>query len=263
MIQYSDLYEYIIQSGEVKKNRTDIDTISVFGYQMRFNLNHGFPLLTTKYVNFEAVKKELLWFLRGETNINTLGCKIWDEWADENGELGPIYGKSWRDFGGCKQSGTKGIDQIKNVIESIKKTPNSRRHIVTAWNPIEIDNMALPPCHAMFQFYVSNNKFLNCQLYQRSADFALGVPFNIASYALLTHIIANECNLKPNMFIHTLGDAHIYKNHLDGLKVQMSRFPFDLPSININNKPWDKLKTSDISLVNYKYHPKIKFDVAV
>jgi len=253
MKQYIELVEKVISEGRHKSTRSG-DVISIFGHQSVYDLRNGFPLLTTKRVNFKAVVKELLWFIRGETNTATLGCKIWDAWADENGDLGPIYGKQWRDFGG--------IDQLVNVIRDIKLNPDSRRHIVSAWNPPEIDDMALPPCHAFFQFYAVDG-FLDCQLYQRSADIAVGVPFNIASYSLLLMMVANECRLKPRFFIHTLGDAHIYANHIKALKKQIEREPTFLPKIHIDKVPFFKIKKENIHLVGYHPHPAVKFGVSV
>lgn len=255
MKQYIDLVNRIFTFGQLREDRTGTGTVSIFGYTTRYDLQEGFPLLTTKNVNFHAVVKELLWFISGSTNTKDLGCNIWDEWADENGDLGPIYGKQWRDFAG--------IDQLKNVIEGIKKDPYSRRHIVTAWNPADVTKMALPPCHMFFQFYVTDDGYLDCQMYQRSADIALGVPFNIASYSLLTMMIAKECNLKPGCFIHTLGDAHIYENHTLSLLKQIERYPLELPTVEIANKPFFDLKVEDFKLIGYNPHPAIKFKVAV
>jgi len=231
--QFHDLLKYVLESGYLKSDRTGTGTQSVFGYQMRFNLETGFPLLTTKKLHTRSIFHELLWFLKGETNIQYLKdnkVSIWDEWADENGELGPVYGKQWRSWSAADG---KTIDQITNVIDQIKKNPDSRRLLVVAFNPAEIEKMALPPCHAFFQFYVANGK-LSCQLYQRSADIFLGVPFNIASYALLTHMVAQVCNLKVGEFIHTLGDAHIYSNHTDQVNLLLSRQAKTLPSLKLN-----------------------------
>ncbi len=271
MRQYLDLVSHILLNGEEKSDRTGTGTLSVFGYQMRYNLAEGFPLLTTKKVYFNSVVRELLWFIKGSTNINddlAQHTGIWNPWADENGELGPIYGYQWRKWEAFKQvPGTElfekfHIDQLKDTIEGIKKNPHSRRHIVSGWNVADIDKMALPPCHTFFQFYVSNGR-LDCQLYQRSADVALGVPFNIASYALLLMMVAQECNLKPGVFVHTLGDAHIYLNHVDGLKEQLLRQPDGLPEVTIEKKPFFELTFEDIQLHNYHPQPFIKFPIAV
>ena len=255
MKQYKDLINEVMIWDRTRGDRTGTGVISIFGHQSRYDLQSGFPLVTTKKVNFDAVVKELLWFISGSTNTKDLGCGIWDAWADENGDVGPIYGKQWRDFGG--------IDQLKNVIEEIKRNPFSRRHIVTAWNPAEVDQMKLPPCHMFFQFYVTCDGSLDCQMYQRSADIALGVPFNIASYSLLTMMIAKECALKPGVFIHTIGDAHIYKGHEIGLLAQMERPTVQLPTVEIADKPFFELKFEDFKLLNYEPHPAIKFKVAV
>ncbi len=259
MKQYKDLLEYVLTNGIKKEDRTGTGTISVFGYQTRYDLRKGFPLLTTKKVHFKSVVHELLWFLSGDTNVKYLqdnGVRIWNEWVKENGDLGPIYSKQWRDFGG--------VDQISEVIEQIKSNPDSRRLIVSAWNPPEIPDMALPPCHTFFQFYVANGE-LSCQLYQRSADIFLGVPFNIASYALLTHMMAQVCGLKVGEFIHTLGDAHIYVNHLDQVKEQLSREVRELPKLVLNKNITNILdfKYEDISVEGYDPHPLIKGVVAV
>jgi thymidylate synthase len=264
MKQYHQLLEYVLEHGVKKEDRTGTGTISVFGYQMRFNLNDGFPLLTTKKVHTKSIIHELLWFLKGETNIKYLtenGVSIWNEWADENGELGPVYGSQWRSW--PDSNGNK-IDQIKNVVDQIKKNPNSRRLIVSAWNVAEVDKMKLPPCHTFFQFYIANNK-LSCQLYQRSADIFLGVPFNIASYALLTMMVAQVCNLGVGEFIHTLGDAHIYTNHIEQVNLQLSREIRDLPQMKINPNKKDifSFDYSDFELENYNPHPAIKAPVAV
>lgn len=264
MKQYHDLMRHVIKHGVKKEDRTGTGTVSVFGYQMRFDLEEGFPLLTTKKVHTKSIIHELLWFLKGETNIKYLkenGVSIWDEWADENGNLGPVYGYQWRSWPG---KNGQGIDQITKVMEMIKKNPDSRRLIVSAWNVADIDTMKLPPCHAFFQFYVANGK-LSCQLYQRSADIFLGVPFNIASYALLTMMVAHVCNLKPGEFIHTLGDAHLYSNHLDQANLQLSRDLRPLPTLRINRKV-DSIfdfKFEDFTIENYNPHPHIKADVAV
>ena len=255
---------HVLAHGVKKEDRTGTGTISVFGYQMRMDLQEGFPLLTTKKVHTKSVIHELLWFLKGDTNIKYLkdnGVSIWDEWADENGNLGPVYGHQWRSWP-TAQGGT--IDQITKVIDMIKKTPDSRRLIVSAWNVADIDNMKLPPCHAFFQFYVANGK-LSCQLYQRSADIFLGVPFNIASYALLTMMVAQVCGLKPGEFIHTLGDAHLYTNHIEQTKLQLSRDIRPLPTLKINPdvKSVFDFKFEDFTIENYNPHPHIKAAVAV
>jgi thymidylate synthase len=257
MRPYLDLLRHVLEHGERRTDRTGTGTISLFGAQSRYDLREGFPLVTTKKVLFPAVVRELLWFLRGSTNINddlTQHTPIWDAWADKDGELGPIYGKQWRDW--------QGIDQIRDAIRTIKEDPTSRRIIVSAWNVGELPKMRLPPCHAFFQFYVQN-QWLDCQLYQRSADLALGVPFNIASYALLLSMIAQECGLQPRHFIHTLGDAHIYVNHVEGVKQQLERTPFPLPTLRLANKPALELTFEDIALESYQHHAFIKFPVAV
>lgn len=264
MKQYLDLLRHIMEHGTVKSDRTGVGTKSVFGYQMRFNLTEGFPLLTTKKVHLRSIIHELLWFIAGDTNIKYLHdnkVTIWDEWADENGDLGPVYGHQWRSW--ATPLGGK-IDQLANVVEQLKKNPNSRRHIVSAWNPGEVDNMALPPCHAMFQFYVADNK-LSCQLYQRSADVFLGVPFNIASYALLTQMIAQVCGYELGEFVHTLGDTHIYLNHFEQVETQLSREPRELPKMEINPdvKSIFDFKYEDFNLINYDPHPAIKAPIAV
>jgi len=264
MKQYLELCRHILKNGVEKRDRTGTGTISVFGYQMRFNLQEGFPLLTTKKVHLKSIIYELLWFIKGDTNIKYLnehGVTIWDEWADKNGDLGPIYGyqwRSWPDYDGKK------IDQLSNVIQEIKNNPDSRRLIVNSWNVAMIDKMALPPCHCFFQFYVANGK-LSCQLYQRSADVFLGVPFNIASYALLTMMVAQVCNLKPGEFIHTFGDAHIYKNHINQINLQLSREPRKLPEMHLNPeiKNIFDFKYEDFELLNYDPHPPIKGDISV
>ena len=253
-----------MQNGSLKTDRTGTGTKSVFGYQMRFNLNEGFPCVTTKKLHLKSIIHELLWFLKGDTNIKYLndnGVRIWDEWADKNGDLGHVYGYQWRSW---PTPNGKHIDQIKQIIKQIKETPNSRRIIVSAWNVGEIEQMALPPCHAFFQFYVANEK-LSCQLYQRSADIFLGVPFNIASYALLTMMIAQVCNLKLGDFVHTLGDAHIYSNHFEQTELQLSRNPKTLPSMKINPeiKNIFDFKFEDFELINYNPHPHIKGKVAI
>lgn len=269
--QYLTQIRRILETGEKKEDRTGTGTISLFGMQAKYDLREGFPLLTTKKVLFSAVVRELLWFLKGSTNINddlTQHTPIWDAWADENGELGPIYGYQWRKWPKYSVNPENGqveiehIDQIQNLIDAIKTNPDSRRLIVNAWNVSDLDKMALPPCHLLFQFYVVNGR-LDCQLYQRSADMALGVPFNIASYALLMMMIAQECNLTPGIFTHTIGDAHIYLNHVEGLKVQLSREPLPLPSVEIAKKSiWD-LSFEDFKLSNYSCHAFIKFPIAV
>jgi thymidylate synthase len=264
MKQYHDLMRHVMDVGAVKTDRTGTGTISVFGYQMRFNLQDGFPMLTTKKLHTKSIFHELLWFLKGDTNIAYLkenGVSIWDEWADENGNLGPVYGSQWRSW---PTPDGRHIDQISNVIDMIKKSPDSRRLIVSAWNVGEIEKMKLPPCHAFFQFYVADGK-LSCQLYQRSADIFLGVPFNIASYALLTHMVAQACDLKVGDFVHTLGDAHLYSNHIEQAKLQLSRECRKLPvlKINPNVKNIFDFKFEDFSIEGYDPHPHIKAAVAV
>lgn len=264
MKQYQQLLQHIIENGVKKEDRTGVGTLSIFGYQMRFNLAEGFPLLTTKKLHVKSIIYELLWFLKGDTNIKYLnehGVTIWDEWADEKGNLGPIYGAQWRSWPDG-QNGT--IDQISQVIQEIKTNPNSRRLIVSAWNVAELSKMALPPCHILFQFYVANHT-LSCQLYQRSADTFLGVPFNIASYSLLTMMVAHVCNLQPGEFIHTLGDAHLYLNHLEQARIQLSREPRPLPvmQLNPNKKNIFDFDYSDFTLIGYNPWPHIKADVAV
>ena len=264
MQQYLDLLQHILDNGEEKTDRTGTGTISTFGYQMRFDLQKGFPLVTTKKLHVKSIIHELLWFLKGETNIAYLkenGVSIWNEWADENGDLGPVYGKQWRSWAG--KDGVV-IDQIAELIDQIKKTPDSRRLIISAWNVAELKDMALMPCHTIFQFYVANNK-LSCQLYQRSADVFLGVPFNIASYALLTMMVAQVCHLELGEFIHSFGDVHIYSNHLEQVKLQLSRTPFELPTMKINPAVKDifGFKFDDFMLENYQSHPAIKAVVAV
>lgn len=264
MKQYHDLLNHVLTHGNKKEDRTGTGTISVFGYQMRFNLAEGFPLLTTKKVHLKSIIHELLWFLQGSTNIKYLkdnGVTIWDEWADEQGNLGPVYGYQWRNW--PKPDGTH-IDQITQVVEAIKKNPDSRRLIVSAWNVADVDQMKLPPCHAFFQFYVADGK-LSCQLYQRSADVFLGVPFNIASYALLTMMVAQVCGLKLGDFVHTLGDAHIYSNHMEQVREQLSRSPRALPTMRINPDVKDifSFKFEDFTLEGYDPHPAIKAPVAV
>ena len=264
MKQYLDLLNHVKNNGVKKEDRTGTGTLSVFGYQMRFDLNKGFPLLTTKKIHLKSVIHELLWFLKGSTNIQYLkdnGVSIWNEWADENGDLGPVYGSQWRSWPSLNG---KSIDQIKNLIDGIKHNPDSRRLIVSAWNVAEIDNMKLPPCHAFFQFYIADNK-LSCQLYQRSADIFLGIPFNIASYALLTRMVAQVCELDCGDFVHTLGDAHIYLNHIEQANEQLSRTPKTLPVININPAIKDifKFDYGDFELLGYEPDPLIKAPVAV
>ena len=264
MKQYLDLMKYVRESGTEKGDRTGTGTLSVFGYQMRFNLEEGFPLVTTKKVHLKSIIYELLWFLKGSTNIDYLnehGVSIWDEWADERGELGPVYGAQWRSW--PTQDGSS-IDQISEVINQITANPDSRRLIVSAWNVSQIDNMALPPCHAMFQFYVADGK-LSCQLYQRSADIFLGVPFNIASYALLVLMMAKVTGLKPGEFVHTLGDAHLYLNHLDQVDEQLKRQPFPLPKMSITKdiKNVLDIEYEDFSLEDYESHPHISAPIAV
>lgn len=264
MQQYLDLLRHIRENGVMKEDRTGTGTQSVFGYQMRFNLQDGFPLLTTKKVHLKSIIHELLWFISGDTNIGYLrenGVTIWDEWADEHGNLGPVYGHQWRSWS-CPNG--KAIDQLSEVINLIQHNPNSRRMLVTAWNPAEVDQMALPPCHCLFQFYVAGGK-LSCQLYQRSADVFLGVPFNIASYALLTMMIAQVCGLEPGEFIHTTGDTHIYKNHFDQVALQLSREPRKLPTMKLNPdvKSIFNFKYEDFTLEGYDPWPAIKAPVAV
>jgi thymidylate synthase len=288
MKQYLDLLKDIKENGTERSDRTGVGTVGVFGRQLRFDLSKGFPLLTTKKVHMKSVVHELLWFLQGDTNIKYLkdnGVRIWDEWADRDGNLGPVYGHQWRNFGGGEKviiNKTKtigstlespevvrvmavGTDQITNLIEGLKKNPNGRRHIVSAWNPADIDQMALPPCHCLFQFNVRENKYLDCQLYQRSADAFLGVPFNIASYALLTMMVAQVVGLEPGEFIHTFGDLHIYKNHLDQVNTQLGREPKSLPRVvlNPNVKNIFDFKYEDITLESYDPYPTIKAQVAV
>jgi thymidylate synthase len=276
MQQYLDLLQHVLDNGAEKSDRTGTGTKSVFGYQMRFDLQKGFPLVTTKKLHLKSIIYELLWFLRGETNIKYLkehGVSIWDEWADERGELGPVYGKQWRSW---PVADGEVIDQISNLIKQIKSNPDSRRLIVSAWNVAELSQMALMPCHVLFQFYVSpsgggvttealGRERLSCQLYQRSADVFLGVPFNIASYALLTMMIAQVCDLEPGEFIHTFGDVHIYNNHIDQVKLQLSRTPFQLPAMKLNPEVKNifDFKFEDFTLENYQSHPAIKAPVAV
>lgn len=264
MQQYHQLLRHILENGTDKTDRTGTGTRSVFGYQMRFNLQEGFPLVTTKKVHVKSIIHELLWFLKGETNIAYLkenGVSIWDEWANEQGELGPVYGKQWRSWAGADGTVT---DQIKNLVEQIRTNPDSRRLIVSAWNVAELPRMALMPCHALFQFYVAEGK-LSCQLYQRSADVFLGVPFNIASYALLTLMVAQVCELQPGEFVHTFGDVHIYNNHREQVQLQLSRTPYPLPVMKLNPEVRDifAFRYEDFTLENYQCHPAIKAPVAV
>lgn len=271
MKQYLDLVRYILENGETKRDRTGTGTISVFGCQSKYDLREGFPILTTKKILFDAVARELLWFLKGSTNIND-GLKsytpIWNAWANEDGELGPIYGYQWRRWErfawdeAAKAYRREHIDQIQAAIDMIKNDPDSRRIIVSAWNVADIEKMKLPPCHAFFQFYVVNDR-IDCQLYQRSADVALGVPFNIASYALLLTMVAQECGLVPGIFVHTLGDAHIYLNHVEGLREQLRRVPKPLPQLRIKKKPVLEIAFEDIEMVNYQHDAFIKFPIAV
>ena len=264
MKQYLDLMQKVLNEGQEKSDRTGTGTLSIFGHQMEFDLSDGFPLVTTKKVHLKSIVHELIWFLQGSTNISYLkenGVSIWDEWADEKGDLGPVYGAQWRSW----PDGNNGtIDQIQNLIQGIKTNPDSRRHIVSAWNPALVDEMALPPCHSLFQFYVANEE-LSCQLYQRSADIFLGVPFNIASYALLTHMVAHVCNLKAGKFVHTFGDAHLYLNHLDQAKLQLSRDVKILPQLKLNSeiKNIFDFKFEDIEITNYESHPSISAPIAV
>ena len=264
MKQYLDLMRHVRDNGTKKEDRTGTGTVSVFGHQMRFDLSEGFPMVTTKKCHLKSIIHELLWFLSGDTNIKYLqdnGVRIWNEWADEDGNLGPVYGYQWRNW---PAASGEHIDQIAQIIDQIKNNPDSRRIIVSAWNVGEIENMALPPCHMMFQFYVADGK-LSCQLYQRSADIFLGVPFNIASYALLTMMVAQVCDLAPGDFVHTLGDAHLYSNHLEQVDEQLSRKPFPLPQMKINQdvKSIFDFKFEDFELVGYEAHPHIKAPVAV
>lgn len=264
MQQYLDFLQHILKTGVSKKDRTGTGTLSTFAYQMRFDLNQGFPLLTTKKLSLRSIVYELLWFLNGNTNIQYLNenrVTIWDEWADQNGDLGPIYGKQWRAW---KTADGKVIDQIEEVMQQIKNNPDSRRLIVSAWNVGELSKMALPPCHLLFQFYVANDK-LSCQLYQRSADAFLGVPFNIASYSLLTHMMADQCNLGVGEFIWTGGDCHIYANHIEQAKLQLTRKPFELPRLHFKRKPTSifDYQFEDIEIAHYQAHPHIKGEISV
>ncbi len=264
MKQYLKLLDHVLKNGTKKEDRTGTGTISTFGYQMRFNLQNGFPLLTTKKLHLKSIIYELLWFLNGDTNVKYLNdhkVRIWDEWADENGDLGNIYGYQWRSW---PAPNGESVDQVAQIIDSIKNNPDSRRHIVSAWNVADIKNMALPPCHILFQFYVANGK-LSCQLYQRSADIFLGVPFNIASYAILLKMVAQATNLEPYEFVHTLGDAHIYSNHIDQVKLQLSREPRSLPNLKMNPEKKDILSFDfdDFILEDYDPHPHIKGAISV
>ena len=264
MRQYHELMRRILDEGVRKEDRTGTGTLSVFGHQMRFDLAEGFPLVTTKKLHVKSIVHELLWFIRGETNVRSLnaaGVTIWDEWADHTGELGPVYGRQWRSW--AAPDG-RTIDQLAQVLEEIRRNPDSRRLLVTAWNPADIADMALPPCHVLFQFYVAGNR-LSCQLYQRSADVFLGVPFNIASYALLTHMVAHVTGLMPGDFVHTLGDAHLYLNHLEQARLQLTRAPRALPRLRLNPGVTSlfEFRYEDISLQGYEPHPHIKADVAV
>jgi thymidylate synthase len=264
MRQYLDLMRHVLDHGNDKTDRTGTGTRSVFGWQMRFNLADGFPMLTTKKLHLKSIIHELLWFLQGDTNIRYLkenGVSIWNEWADETGELGPVYGKQWRRW---ETPDGRSIDQMTQLIEGLKKNPDSRRHLISAWNPADVDKMALPPCHALFQFYVANGR-LSCQLYQRSADIFLGVPFNVASYALLTLMVAQVCGYQPGDFIHTLGDAHLYSNHLDQARLQLEREPRPLPTLQINPAVTDLFgfRFEDFTLEGYDPHPHIPAKVSV
>ena len=265
MKQYLSLLKHVLEEGEVRKDRTNIGVRSVFGTQTRYDLTKSFPLVTTKKIHLKSVIHELLWFIQGDTNtyyLNKNGVTIWDEWANETGSLGPIYGKQWRSW---PDANNQSIDQLKKLIDQIKQNPLSRRHIVSSWNVGELDKMALPPCHMMFQFYVSTNRTLSCQMYQRSADLFLGVPFNIASYALLTMMIAQACDLVPEEFIHTIGDAHIYENHIEQVTLQLSRAPKSLPTMVLNQsvKSLFEFKYEDFQLIGYEPHSRIKAEVAV
>ncbi len=264
MKQYLELLDHVMKNGSRKSDRTGTGTISVFGYQMRFDLSEGFPLMTTKKLHLKSIIHELLWFISGNTNIKYLtdnGVRIWNEWADKDGNLGPVYGYQWRSW---PSSDGRKIDQLQNVIESIKLSPDSRRHIVSAWNVGELDKMALPPCHILFQFYVADGR-LSCQLYQRSCDIFIGVPFNIASYALLTLMVAQVTGYKPGEFIHTLGDAHIYLNHIEQVKIQLTRQPFKLPKMTINQSVNDitMFRYEDFTVSDYNAHPHIKGEISV
>jgi thymidylate synthase len=265
---YLDMLRFVLEHGERRDDRTGTGTLSVFGYQNRYDLAQGFPLLTTKKVHFKSVAHELLWILKGETNIRDLkeaGVGIWDEWADEQGDLGPVYGHQWRHFGGPVGGSGGGVDQVREVLEQIKKNPRSRRLLVSAWNPMDVPRMALPPCHTLFQFYVHTDGRLDCHLYQRSADIFLGVPFNIASYALLTHLVAQAAGLKPGTFVHSFGDLHLYLNHVEQAKLQLAREPRALPNLILNPEVRDlfAFKYEDLILERYDPHPAIKAQVAV
>lgn len=269
MKQYLELVKEILEKGTKKSDRTGTGTISIFGVQKKYDLREGFPLVTTKKVSLKAVLAELLWFLKGSTNIKDLDCHIWDEWAKKDGSIGPLYGYQWTKWEKFEPVDEEKniykkthINQIQNAIDLIKKDPSSRRIIVSAWNVADLDKMALNPCHALFQFYVVDGR-LDCQLYQRSADVALGVPFNIASYSALTMMMAQECGLIPGIFTHTIGDAHIYLNHVEGLKEQLKREPYPLPQLKIAKKPFWEIKYEDFELIDYTHHEPIKFQIAV
>jgi len=272
MRSYLDLLDHVLSEGKERDDRTGVGTLGVFGAQLRFDLRESFPCLTTKRLHLRSIIHELLWFLAGDTNIRYLeenGVSIWDEWADENGDLGPVYGRQWRSWVGYDPSSPEGyrtIDQVARVVESLRTDPTSRRHVVSAWNPNDVEDMALPPCHALFQFYVDTSAGeLSCQLYQRSADLFLGVPFNIASYALLTMMMAQVCGLKPGDFVHTFGDLHLYRNHLDQAREQLGREPRSLPTMKLNPevKEIDGFRFEDFELVGYDPHPAIKAPIAV
>ena len=265
MKQYLELMDHVLKNGQTREDRTGTGTISVFGYQTRYNLTEGFPLVTTKKCHLRSIIHELLWFISGDTNIKYLKdnkVRIWDEWADENGDLGPVYGYQWRHW---KRPDGSEVDQVAKLVEGLKNNPHSRRHILTAWNPADVDQMALPPCHAFIQFYVSTDNKLSCQLYQRSADIFLGVPFNIASYALFTLMLAQVCGLEAGEFVHTMGDAHLYSNHIDQAKLQLTRDPHPLPFMKINPdvKSIFDFTFDDFELVDYVAHPHIKAEVSV
>ncbi len=265
MKQYLELMDHVLKNGQTREDRTGTGTISVFGYQARYNLTEGFPLVTTKKCHLRSIIHELLWFISGDTNIKYLKdnkVRIWDEWADENGDLGPVYGYQWRHW---KRPDGSEVDQVAKLVEGLKNNPHSRRHILTAWNPADVDQMALPPCHAFIQFYVSTDNKLSCQLYQRSADIFLGVPFNIASYALFTLMLAQVCGLEAGEFVHTMGDAHLYSNHIDQAKLQLTRDPHPLPFMKINPdvKSIFDFTFDDFELVDYVAHPHIKAEVSV